>query len=192
MATWQVVASGPVRDLDERLGRTLADPAARPSAAQFFADLGAPTVAGPVLLVGVCWAGRRAWRSGAEHWWCAPLAAVLAMVAVPAVVAPSQALVARPGPTGPLTGGDGYFPSGHTATAAVAYGAVLVLWLPAVQRRWARCAVAGCYVALNVAVGIGLVWCGYHWPLDVLASWCLATLLLTAVVTVRGRRPAPP
>ncbi|MFP8964552.1 hypothetical protein ACLIYP_28895, partial [Streptomyces nanhaiensis] len=49
------------------------------------------------------------------------------------------------------------------------------------------------------AVGAGLVWRGYHWPLDVLGSWCLGVPLLAAVLAVSGgsggserHRPDPP
>ncbi|MGX9228968.1 hypothetical protein ACWV95_27640 [Streptomyces albus] len=37
---------------------------------------------------------------------------------------------------------------------------------------------------LTAGNGLGLVWRGYHWPLDVAASWCLGALLLGAVAAV--------
>ncbi|WP_179200392.1 phosphatase PAP2 family protein, partial [Streptomyces sp. NRRL B-24085] len=40
---------------------------------------------------------------------------------------------------------------------------------------------------LVLAVSYGLVRRGYHWPLDVLASWCLSALLLSLLVTVVRR-----
>ena len=30
------------------------------------------------------------------------------------------------------------------------------------------------------------MWCDYHWPLDVLASWCLTLSLLTVVAGARA------
>ncbi|MEV3952580.1 phosphoesterase, partial [Streptomyces halstedii] len=43
---------------------------------------------------------------------------------------------------------------------------------------------------LTAATSIGLVLRGYHWPLDVLASWCLAAALLLVLreVSSRSRR----
>ncbi|MYR57356.1 phosphatase PAP2 family protein, partial [Streptomyces sp. SID625] len=92
----------------------------------------------------------------------------------------------RPG-TPAVPPGTGYFPSGHTATAVVAYGgAVVVLrpWLRTARAR--RLAVAG-GVVLVLAVSYGLVRRGYHWPLDVVAAWCPGTVLL-AVLSRSTRR----
>ncbi|GAA3295346.1 hypothetical protein GCM10020295_22300 [Streptomyces cinereospinus] len=55
-----------------------------------------------------------------------------------------------------------------------------------------RALVAGC-LALNLGVGFGLVRRGYHWPLDVLASWCLCAVLITGYVlsvSRSSRRPS--
>lgn len=233
LITWQVAADGPLRTLDERLGRSVARPGAVSSGdapttlvaviAEFGADLGGVVVVLPVLaltMTGAVWCGRRA---RLRLWWLPPLAAALALGAVPALVAPLKALLGRPGPAGaPLGDGNGYYPSGHAATAAVGYGAALFLtvfarvvtgrgprseapidaggafpaegaatvWRPV--RRWALPAL----VCLNVAVGLGLVRRGYHWPLDVVGSWCLSTLLLSFVVWSVHRAiaisPAPP
>ncbi|WKX74473.1 phosphatase PAP2 family protein [Streptomyces sp. XD-27] len=59
------------------------------------------------------------------------------MVAVPVVVAPLKALIDRSAPPGPLAGAEGFYPSGHTATATVAYGgaALLVLLCHRTERR---------------------------------------------------------
>ncbi|MER5897828.1 phosphoesterase, partial [Streptomyces sp. NPDC001876] len=40
------------------------------------------------------------------------------------------------------------------------------------------------------ATSIGLVLRGYHWPLDVFASWCLSAVLLLVLreVSCRSRR----
>ena len=57
------------------------------------------------------------------------------MAAVPALVVPLKELIARPGP---LTGAAGYYPSGHTATAAVAYGARPCSCLPVLAAPWLR------------------------------------------------------
>ncbi|MFH8408105.1 phosphatase PAP2 family protein [Streptomyces sp. NPDC018019] len=195
--TWQVASDGPLRALDERLGRSVARSSVPTPLAEFFADLGNAVVALPVLaLAALCaaWYGRRA---AAPRWWLPPLTAVLVMALTPALVVPLKTWLARPGPP-EMAGGahSGFFPSGHAATAAVAYGAVVLLLAASrpVSRERARrpmtSGVAALVGLLNVAVGIGLVRRGYHWPLDVLASWCLAGVLLTA--GAGGRRAGRP
>ncbi|MFI0814040.1 phosphatase PAP2 family protein [Streptomyces sp. NPDC021098] len=189
LCAWQVAVHGPLRGLDERLGRAIAGSPLLPApAAEFFADLGNTAVALPVLGVAL---GCAVWRTpsrtrAAARRWPGPLAAAVAMAAVPALVAPLKALLDRPGPPGPLAGETGFFPSGHAATAAVAYGAAAVLLLPLLRERlrgWLIAAV----VLLNLAVGVGLVRRAYHWPLDVAGSWCLCGCLLWAVLRVRER-----
>ncbi|WP_341483537.1 phosphatase PAP2 family protein [Streptomyces endophytica] len=200
--TWQVAAHGPLRTYDERLGRGIAGARHIPSwVAEFFADLGNTVVALPVLLgmVGllmvVGWVGWRSRRGDgatggpAGRWWLPPLAAGLALAAVPVLVVPLKLWLARPGPPRMAGGGpDGFYPSGHAATAAVAYGVAALLLIrgrgPGAGRagRGARgvlpVAVATTAVLLNLGVGVGLVRRGYHWPLDVLGSWCLAGVVL--------------
>lgn len=198
VATWQVAARGPASAADERLARAVR---AHPPAtwlAQLCADLGDLALALPVLAAAagyVWWRGRRAWPA---LLWTGAAAAVM-----PALVSLLKACLDRPGPLG----GSGYYPSGHAATAAIAYGGAAVLlrsstgvrdrW-PSARWRWPRrwqeprrcqgrwrwlpAYVAAVLCLLN---GAGLVWRGYHWPLDVLASWCLAWAPLAA-----GRRAA--
>ncbi len=85
----------------------------------------------------------------------------------------------------------GYYPSGHTATAVVAYGTATLFLLPLLRSAAGRrLAVAGCAV-LVLAVSFGLVRRGYHWPLDVVASWCLGVLLLTGLRAAAGRVGGP-
>ncbi|MGK5641312.1 phosphatase PAP2 family protein [Streptomyces sp. URMC 126] len=192
LVTWQVAGHGPLRALDERVGRAAAGAAFPRAVTGFLADLGNASVAVPVLAAAALWAVLRRGRP----WWHA-LAAALAMAAVPALVVPLKTLVGRPGPPAMGAGPhDGFFPSGHTATAAVAYGAALLLLTRS------RRAATG-YVLLNAAVGAGLVHRGYHWPLDVLGSWCLAVLVLWCLSRALsrgragrrprgGRAPAPP
>ncbi|WP_318783824.1 phosphatase PAP2 family protein [Streptomyces spectabilis] len=172
-----------MRRLDERLGRALSGSLLPRPLAEFFADLGAMTVALPVLaaaLVYTAWRGRRA---GARRWWLPPLLAALAMAAVPALVVPLKAAVGRGAPPG--MDGTGYYPSGHTATATVAYGAATLLLLPFL--RAPRALFSAC-VLVNLAVGLGLVVRGYHWPADVVASWLLCGMLLGVMSLGRSTR----
>jgi undecaprenyl-diphosphatase len=102
------------------------------------------------------------------------------MVLVPVFVVPLKEWTARHG-TAAVPPGVGYFPSGHTATAAVAYGAATLVLLPWLRTALARCAVVGVCAALVLGVSYGLVRRGYHWPLDVVASWCLSAVLLSSL-----------
>ncbi|MGW1812009.1 phosphatase PAP2 family protein [Streptomyces sp. NPDC002125] len=167
LITWQVLADGPLLVPDERLGLELAG---RGSArlADFFADLGNMQVAVPVLACAVLFAWFRRARRAA-------VCAVLAMAAVPALVVPLKLWTDR---QGPLTEATGYYPSGHTTTAMVAYGAAALLIAPYTRWTWVTPAAA---VLLTAATSVGLVLRGYHWPLDVVAAWCLSGILLIAL-----------
>ncbi|MFF0447050.1 phosphatase PAP2 family protein [Streptomyces sp. NPDC004609] len=196
LITWQVAAGGPLRSLDERVGAEAFGRGPKPLT-ELLADLGGTAVALPVLAAAVAytlWRERQKQRhqqyeghrrqgrgAGAGRRYDV-LGAVLAMAAVPALVVPLKALVDRPGP---LTEATGYYPSGHTATAMAAYCGAAVLvrpYLPRMLRAWAMPAA----LFLTLATGIGLVFRGYHWPLDVVASWCLCgTVLLISSI---GRR----
>ncbi|NJQ02263.1 phosphatase PAP2 family protein [Streptomyces sp. PLAI1-29] len=124
--------------------------------------------------------------------WLPPLAAAAALAAVPLLVVPLKAWTERPGPDGlPLDAGGGFYPSGHTATAVVAYGAAALLLRPRLRRELLRRAVAAAVVLLNLAVGAGLVVRGYHWPLDVAGAWLLCGPLLWALSGPLGARGSP-
>jgi undecaprenyl-diphosphatase len=163
--------------------------------AEFFSDLGNTAVAVPVLAVCaaiVSWWVRR--DTGRLAWWPA-LTALAAILVVPALVIPLKEIFDRPGQ--PSAEGLGYYPSGHTATACVAYGVALLLLLagPAAARgRDLRRALTATWLLLVLCVSYGLVRQGYHWPLDVAASWCLGGAVLQAVAVVLARvreRPRP-
>jgi len=173
--------------VDQRFSRALAHPDAFSG---FLSDLGNFTVAVPVLLIALLSVSWRARRSGAARWWLPALAGAVATGAVPALVAPLKALVDRPAPPG--MDGTGYYPSGHTATAAIAYGSAVLLLLPRLETARARRVFIAGGVLLNVGVGFGLVRHGYHWGLDVVGSWLLSAMLLTVLyrtVTRLGRGP---
>ncbi|MEU5100017.1 phosphatase PAP2 family protein [Streptomyces sp. NPDC020996] len=180
LITWQVVADGPLVRVDERVSRVLVHP---DRVSELLSDLGGVGVALPVLALVLADVARRGRRAGARRWWLPPLAAALVMALVPALVVPLKEFTARPG-TPAVPPGTGYYPSGHTATAAVAYGAAAVLLLPWLASAAARRVVVVACAAVNLAVASGLVRRGYHWPLDVLASWCLGAVLLTCLTLV--------
>ncbi|MFE4217481.1 phosphatase PAP2 family protein [Streptomyces sp. NPDC056844] len=177
MITWQVLADGPLLDPDERLGLELAT-SGPGGLADLFADLGNMQVAVPVLACAVLVAWFRGARRPAVY-------AVLTMAAVPALVVPLKLWTDR---QGPLTEATGYYPSGHTTTAMVAYGAAALLLAPYLRRSWVTLAAA---VLLTAATSVGLVLRGYHWPLDVVAGWCLSGVLLLALRAGTGSGQPP-
>ncbi|WPP32321.1 phosphatase PAP2 family protein [Streptomyces sp. CL7] len=180
LITWQVLADGPLLDLDARLSDALVRP---DRASELLSDLGNVEVAVPVLALALAVTAWRLRATGMDRWWLPPAAGAAAMLLVPVLVAPLKAWTDRPG-TPAVPPATGYFPSGHTATAVVAYGAATLLLLrllgsPAVRRGLvALCAL------LILGASYGLVRRGYHWPLDVAASWCLGAVLLAGVVLV--------
>ncbi|WP_210592808.1 phosphatase PAP2 family protein [Streptomyces sp. GESEQ-35] len=178
LITWQVVVDGPLLRVDERVSRALVHP---DRFSELLADLGNAPVAIPVLAAALGYVGRRTRRSGTDRWWLPATAAAVLMALVPALIVPLKELTDRPG-TPAVPPATGYYPSGHTATAAIAYGCAALLLLPWLRTAPARRALVLVCAALNLGVGFGLVRRGYHWPLDVVASWCLCTVLLTTFV----------
>ncbi|CAL9598322.1 MULTISPECIES: phosphatase PAP2 family protein [unclassified Streptomyces] len=185
LITWQVVADGPLVTVDERLSRALVHP---DRLSELLSDLGNVQVAVPVLVVAlayVAWHGR---VTGVDLWWLPPLAGALAMVLVPALVAPLKEWTDRPG-TPAVPPATGYYPSGHTATAVVAYGAATLLLLGRLRAPAVRRGLVVLCALLVLGTSYGLVRRGYHWPLDVVASWCLGVVLLAGVRLVVRRTP---
>lgn len=113
------------------------------------------------------------------------------MAFLPALIVPLKELIARPS-TPVMPPSTGYYPSGHTATATIAYGAATLLLLPWLRSAYARRILLGGCAALVLGVSFGLVRSGYHWPLDVVASWCLCGVLLSSLWLLLGRgTPGP-
>ncbi|MBB3080456.1 phosphatase PAP2 family protein [Streptomyces violarus] len=184
LITWQVVADGPLIRLDERASRELVHP---DRYSELLADLGNVQVAVPVLAVALGYVAVRTRR--AERWWLPVTAAALLMALVPALIIPLKDLTDRPG-TPVVPPGTGYYPSGHTATAAIAYGCSTLLLLPRLRTPLARGALLTVCAALVLGASYGLVRRGYHWPLDVAASWCLCAVLLSSLWLLLGRGTA--
>ncbi|MGP2441994.1 phosphatase PAP2 family protein, partial [Streptomyces sp. JW3] len=184
LITWQVVADGPLLRADQRVSRALVRP---DRFSELLSDLGNTQVALPVLalaLVCAAWHGRAA---GADRWWLPPVAGALLMALVPALVVPLKVWTDRPG-TPAVAPGTGYFPSGHTATALVAYGTAVLLLRPLLRSPAARRCLGLAGAVLVLGVSYGLVRRGYHWPLDVVASWCLFGAGLGALHLLLSRR----
>ncbi|WP_349372234.1 phosphatase PAP2 family protein [Streptomyces sp. G-G2] len=166
-----MLAHGPLLTPDARLSRALVR-SVPDAVTERLCDLGNIEVAVPVLVLVMAYVVQRTRR------WRPALAAALAMALVPALIVPLKDWTARPGPLEPWAAG--YFPSGHTATSAVAYLSAALLLGPHTRRPWPTAAA----LLLAGATAVGLVLRGFHWPLDVLASWLLCAPLLLAVGAV--------
>jgi membrane-associated phospholipid phosphatase len=177
LITWQISADGPLLGLDERLSADLVHP---DRFSELLSDLGNVQVAVPVLVVVAAYVARRGQAEGRARWWLPPVAAFVLMTLVPMIVIPLKEWTDRPG-TPVVPPATGYYPSGHTATAAVAYGSAALILLPWLFTPLARRLTAATVALLVLAVSYGLIRRGYHWPLDVIASWCLCTVLLGAL-----------
>ncbi|WP_246530727.1 phosphatase PAP2 family protein [Streptomyces bathyalis] len=185
LVTWQVAVGGPLVGADMWLGNALQRTSPPDAVAEACADLGNLVVAVPVLVAAMTYA----LVTGGARRWLPPLCLALALAFTALAVTVVKLWLGRPGPPG----GTNYYPSGHTATAAVAFGGAALLFSLTVRRPpyWPLPAAAA---LLTLACSAGLVWRGYHWPLDVVASWCLSWVVLTsaAALMLRGLRRQRP
>ncbi|MEU1052564.1 phosphatase PAP2 family protein [Streptomyces sp. NPDC005876] len=158
---------------------------------ELLSDLGNTGTAVPVLAAALAYAAWRWRRAGAVRWWLPPLAGAVLMALVPAVVVPLKEWTDRPA-TPVMPPATGYYPSGHTATALVAYGTATLLLLPHLRAPAVRKLLVAAGAALVLATSCGLVRRGYHWPLDVVASWCLFLPPLAGLRSLVRRYGRPP
>ncbi|MGK5642194.1 phosphatase PAP2 family protein [Streptomyces sp. URMC 126] len=137
------------------------------------------TGTGPVPYLLAFLAGWLAARDRRRRLWAAG-AAVAVLACGQAVRYGVLAAVARPRPPvdGWATHADGWsFPSGHTATSAMAAGLIAAaLLLHSRRAAGPVVAVAGCWA---VAVGLSRAYLGVHWFTDVIAGWLFATVWLS-------------
>ena len=79
----------------------------------------------------------------------------------------------RPVVANPVAHGNGNsFPSGHALGSIVCYGALFLVFLPAVSGRWRRVFTA-VIVTLIAAIGVSRLLLGVHYLSDVLGAWAL-------------------
>jgi undecaprenyl-diphosphatase len=69
------------------------------------------------------------------------------------------------------------FPSGHALGSMVVYGALLLVFLPAMAPRWRKPAIVSATV-LVVAIGLTRIALGVHFVSDVLGAWLLGIIWL--------------
>lgn len=119
-----------------------------------------------------------------QRWRLAAFAATTG-IGLAILIPASKALIgrARPMVDVPVADlpGSASFPSGHSMTAVVLWGTLVLIALPAV-RRSARLWLVGCAVALVVVIGFTRLALGVHFLSDVLAGWALGTAWLAAMV----------
>ena len=90
------------------------------------------------------------------------------------------------------------FPSGHAMSSVVVYGALLLVFFPALSPAWRRRCVAGA-VVLVLAIGFSRLALGVHYISDVVGGYVLGLAWLAASTAAfsiwrveRGRRPVEP
>jgi undecaprenyl-diphosphatase len=84
----------------------------------------------------------------------------------------------RPVVAHPVAHGQGNsFPSGHSLGSIVCYGALFLVFLPAMRGRWRRVFTAG-IVTLIALIGISRILLGVHYVSDVLGGWSLGVAWL--------------
>jgi undecaprenyl-diphosphatase len=103
---------------------------------------------------------------------------------------------ARPSLVDPVATAHGKsFPSGHSMSATIAYGALLLVFLPTIARRY-RAVVVGGAVVLTLAIGFSRLALGVHYLSDVLGGYILGLAWLAASTaafsTWRVERGKPP
>jgi undecaprenyl-diphosphatase len=85
----------------------------------------------------------------------------------------------RPVVLHPVAHGGGFsFPSGHSLGSIVGYGALLLVFVPGLPRRWKRPVIAAVAV-LVLAIGFSRLALGVHFLSDVLGAWALGIAWLT-------------
>ena len=90
------------------------------------------------------------------------------------------------------------FPSGHSMSSLICYGAVLLVVLPLVAARWRRIAIGGTAVWVGL-IGVSRLALGVHFLSDVLGGYALGAAWLVGSVAAfetwrvdRGRRRTHP
>lgn len=190
LTSWQVAGHGPllridgwVRHVVARADRALPAHTLRPLAdglGEFLSDVAGALVAIPVLLACAALAAWHSRRTGTRRWWLPLATASATALLIPLLVVPAKAWFDRPGPGESVLppGHSGWYPSGHTATATIAYGAAALLLAGLTGRRRVRTRLRVAAALVSGGVGLGLLWRDYHWFLDVLGSWCLSGIVL--------------
>lgn len=97
-----------------------------------------------------------------------------------------KALVDRPRPSQYYDGVGGYmsYPSGHAEFVITFYGLMVYLALLRYRSSCLRVAILAAWLVLVVAVGVGRIATGRHWPLDILVSYVVGLGLLSGLIWI--------
>jgi membrane-associated phospholipid phosphatase len=151
--------------------------------AGFWTNLGEGLVIFPLLLLAGVVCARRTGR------WVVVLVGPLLLLAGLAVRFAAMAVIDRPRPPRVdwvrFASGQS-FPSGHTTTAALGYGLVLLLLVGSVRRPAAKAMLGVLLLGVAGLVGVSRVVLGVHWPTDVLGGWSLALCAASLSALVLG------
>jgi membrane-associated phospholipid phosphatase len=90
------------------------------------------------------------------------------------------------------------FPSGHAMTSIITYGALVLIFMPVIPKRW-RWTTIGLAITLVAAIGFSRLALGVHYLSDILAGYALGLAWLVASTAAfsiwqqeRGRKPVEP
>jgi undecaprenyl-diphosphatase len=153
-------------------------------AAEHFTDVFSPATDTAFLAVGaaaLAWSRRRP---------AVFVVATLSAGSMAAIVLATKAALARPLPYTRLGHHADAFPSGHTATFLVCFGTLAVL--ATTRRRDRRPLVLAGIGAVTTLVAASLVYDGFHWLTDTIASASLGVSLLSLLQSRLRRRTASP
>jgi membrane-associated phospholipid phosphatase len=151
--------------------------------ARILSVVGGPLVMVPLRLTVI---GALAWRRR----WLQVGAFVGATVTSELCIGPLKALIDRPRPPGPLITTDSpSFPSGHAIAASVTALGLVVVLVPAANRRTRWTILAAVFAAV---MAMSRTYLGAHWLTDVIAGTCIGTGLAVvwsaALELARARR----
>lgn len=194
----QVTTDGPFTELDESAAQWLHTRLVHNDLAEAFLQIvsftGKPIFLTPAVGIPTIWL----WRRGAKK-----LAMFLAVVSIGGGIIDTVVKIAvgRPRPTfdEPIATAFGNsFPSGHSMSSLVCYGALVLVFLPLLPRRW-RHAMIWFTVFWVAAIGFSRLALGVHFISDVLGGYVLGAAWLIGSVAAfevwreeRGRRATHP
>lgn len=195
---FQVLAKGPLTRIDGDIANQLNDrvhdsPLAI-EALEAISWLGRPPWFTFVIGIGVIYAWRRGRRRLVAFLLVSSIGGGLVDTVVKVAVNRPRPIVDHP----VHTAFGKSFPSGHSMSSVVCYGALLLVFLPAVPRarRWLAIAVT---TVLIIAIGTSRLFLGVHFVSDVIGgfvlglAWLLGAVALFEVWRVEeGKRPSTP
>jgi undecaprenyl-diphosphatase len=197
--TFQVLLKGPLTRLDGRIANRLNDlvhdSPTTVNVLQFLSWLGRPVVLGALVAIACV----ILWRRHQPKLVAFLIVTTLGGGIVDSVV---KILVNRPRPEvdHPVQTAFGKsFPSGHSMSSLICYGALLVIFLPALRHTRARHIAVVATALLVLAIGLSRLMLGVHFVTDVVGGYVLGAAWLIGAVAIfevwrveRGKRPSEP